>query len=116
MRRTARNEAVVAKTRRGLSALAGFEPAVDLVDDVDAATTTNDTAVPIAPLQRLEGIYDFHSGNWPIFNKFEPRTIGTWPVSVNDSRSLPGFPSNSGTEKKWPHNFLNGQVQGGTGN
>ncbi len=100
MRQSARYVTVAARTRRSLSALACLEPTVDLVDDVDAAATTNDSAVPIALLQRLEGIPDFHSSIWPISNKFKPRTIGTWPVSVNNSRSSPVYQSNSGTDKK----------------
>lgn len=42
------------------SALACLEPAVDLINDVDATSTPHDTTVLVAFFQRLERINNFH--------------------------------------------------------
>ena len=46
--------------RRFRSALAGFEPALRLVDDVDAALAAHDTAVAVTLLERAERVLDLH--------------------------------------------------------
>lgn len=51
----ARGEAVVAL------ALTRLEPAVRLVDDVDAAFTTDHAVIAMARAQGLQGISDFHN-------------------------------------------------------
>ena len=43
-----------------ISALSGFEPALRLVDDVDAAFTAHDAAIAMTLLERAEGIANFH--------------------------------------------------------
>src|SRR5262249_34244482 len=42
------------------SALAGLEPALDLVDDVDAALAADEAGVSLAGAQRLQGVAHFH--------------------------------------------------------
>ena len=42
------------------STLAGFEPALRLVDDVDAALTAHNAAIAVAVLERAERIFDLH--------------------------------------------------------
>ena len=42
------------------SALTGFEPALRLVDHIDAALTAHDAAIAMALLERAEGVTDFH--------------------------------------------------------
>jgi hypothetical protein len=44
-------------------ALAGFEAALRLVDDVDAAFAADDAVIPMAGAQRAQGIADFHRRN-----------------------------------------------------
>ena len=45
---------------RMLLALTGFEAALRLVDDVDAALTAHDTAIAVTLLERAERVLDFH--------------------------------------------------------
>mgnify|MGYP000412675065 CR=1 FL=1 len=42
------------------SALAGFEAAVGLVDDIDAPTATNHAIVAMTALERLQRVTDLH--------------------------------------------------------
>ena len=42
------------------SALTGFEPALRLVDYIDAAFTAHDAAIAMTLLKRAEGIANFH--------------------------------------------------------
>ena len=58
---------------RGLSALAGLEAAVGLVDDVSAAMTAHDLAVAMAILQRLEGVADLHGKTFESFRLKQER-------------------------------------------
>ncbi len=41
-------------------ALAGFEPALRLVDHIDAALTAHDAAIAVALLERAEGVTYLH--------------------------------------------------------
>jgi hypothetical protein len=42
------------------SALAGFEPALRLVDDVDTALAAHDAAIAVTLLERAERVLDLH--------------------------------------------------------
>ncbi len=42
------------------SALTGFEPALRLVDNIDAALTAHDAAIAVALLERAEGVTYLH--------------------------------------------------------
>ena len=41
-------------------ALTGFEPALRLVDNIDAALTAHDAAIAVALLERAEGVTYLH--------------------------------------------------------
>jgi len=41
-------------------ALAGFKPALRLVDYIDAALTAHDAAIAVTLLERTEGVANFH--------------------------------------------------------
>ena len=49
----------------GDSALTGFEPALGLVDHVDAAFAAHDTAIAVPVLERTERVLDLHG---PLLN------------------------------------------------
>jgi len=40
--------------------LAGFKPALSLVDNVDPTLTAHDAAIAVALLERAEGVANFH--------------------------------------------------------
>ena len=46
-------------------ALTGFEPALRLVDHIDAALTAHDAAIAVALLERTEGVTYLH-GSFPV--------------------------------------------------
>jgi hypothetical protein len=46
--------------QRVLSALAGFEPALRLIDDIDAPLAPHDAIIAMARAQRFQRIADFH--------------------------------------------------------
>lgn len=46
-------------------ALAGLEPALRLVDHIDAALTAHDAAIAVALLERTEGVANLH-GSHPV--------------------------------------------------
>jgi hypothetical protein len=48
------------------SALAGFEPAMRLIDNVNAALAAHDTIVAVTAAQRFQRITDFHSDIPPL--------------------------------------------------
>jgi hypothetical protein len=49
---------------RRASALAGFEAAIGLVDDVDAALAPHQPVVAVTGTQRFQRVTDFHDGLW----------------------------------------------------
>lgn len=46
--------------RRNESALAGFETAIGLVDDVSAATAADHAVITVTALERLEAVANLH--------------------------------------------------------
>lgn len=48
------------------SALAGFEPAMRLIDDVNAALAAHDTIIAVTAAQRFQRITDFHRNIPPL--------------------------------------------------
>jgi hypothetical protein len=53
----------------GALALAGFEAALRLIDDVNAAFAAYDPVVAVTPAERFQGITDFHGAIrrcWPV--------------------------------------------------
>jgi hypothetical protein len=55
------NGATVAKERDPVSALTGFEAAVGLVDDINAALAAHDAVVAMTTAQRFQGVANFHN-------------------------------------------------------
>ena len=51
------------KRREPILALAGFEPAIGLVDDVDAALAAHEPVAAVTRAQRTEGVADLHGAN-----------------------------------------------------
>jgi hypothetical protein len=50
-------------------ALAGFEAALRLIDDVNAAFAAHDPVVPVTAAKRFQGIANFHGAIrrcWPV--------------------------------------------------
>src|SRR5437762_4456721 len=68
-----------------LSALAGLEARIGLVDDVDASLAPHDAAVLVALLQRLQRIGDLHDTD-----PRKARNIGSGMPPVNPCQS-PGI-------------------------
>ena len=60
------------------SALAGFEPALGLVDHVYAAFAAHDPAIAVPVLQRTERVLDLHQSS-PLFSRRGPAPLG-WRV------------------------------------
>ena len=80
-------------------ALARLEPAVCLVDDVGAAAATDDAAVPVARLQRLQRIANLH-GRAPA-SFFQSLVVG-WVRRTGGSpreRALPSQGAGEGTSR-----------------
>jgi hypothetical protein len=48
------------KSKRVFLALTGFEPALRLVDHINAAFATHNAAITVPVLERAEGIANFH--------------------------------------------------------
>lgn len=67
---------------RQASALTGLELALDLVDHIDPALATNNTACTVAVLQRAKRIPDFHHTS--------PGTICTIKSSVSPGAVVDG--------------------------
>jgi hypothetical protein len=56
---------------RRASALAGFEAAIGLVDDVDAALAPHQPVVAVSGTQRFQRVTDFHDDLWmPVWRAF----------------------------------------------
>ena len=60
MKKTAPEGAVFSNSNVQFSALASFELALRLVDHVDAAFATHNTAVTVPVLERAERVLDLH--------------------------------------------------------
>ncbi len=78
-------------------ALTGFEPALRLVDHIDAALTAHDAAIAMALLERAEGVAYLH-GSVP---SCRGARIAPW-VTVSDQRSGEFMVDDTGIEPVTP--------------
>ena len=81
-------------------ALAGFEPALRLVDHIDAALTAYDAAIAVTLLERAEGVANLH-GSFPSLSRRGDCALGyvvvrkDLEIMVDDTGIEPVTPSMS---------------------